>query len=156
GASEGSPVLLAVTGAVPMGDVFPRAVGAGEAVAIATGGWLPEGADAVVMVEHTALRDGGARVEIAHGGAPGANLGEGREDVTRGAALLPAGRRLRPQDLAMLATFGATGVDVHRRPLVGVLSTGNELCDPNEAPRPGQVRDANQTALGAQVTAAGC
>ena len=57
---------------------------------------------------------------------------------------------------AMLATFGVTTVDVHRRPRVAVLSTGNELCDPAETPRPGQVRDANQTALGAQVTAAGC
>ena len=156
GAFALSPVVLAVTGTVPMGDVFPRGVGAGEAVAIATGGFLPEGADAVVMVEHTVALDGGARVEISREVAKGANVVERGEDLARGAAVLPAGRRLRPQDLAMLATFGVTAVDVRRRPRVAVLSTGNELCDPAETPRPGQVRDANQTALAAQATAAGC
>jgi len=156
GASAGWPVVLAVAGTVPMGEVFPRGVGTGEAVAIATGGWLPAGADAVVMVEHTVSLDGGARVEISRAVTPGANVVERGEDLARGAAVLPAGRRLRPQDLAMLATFGVTSFDVHRRPRVAVLSTGNELCAPTETPRPGQVRDANQTALGAQVTAAGC
>jgi len=155
-ASALSPVVLAVTGTVPMGDVFPGGVGAGEAVAIATGGFVPEGADAVVMVEHTASLAGGARVEISRAVSRGANVVERGEDLARGAAVLPAGRRLRPQDLAMLATFGVTSVDVRRRPRVAVLSTGNELCDPAETPRPGQVRDANQTALSAQVTAAGC
>ena len=120
-----------------MGDVFPRAVGAGEAVAIATGGWLPAGADAVVMVEHIASLDGGARVELSRAVVPGANVVERGEDLARGAAVLPAARRLRPQDLAMLATFGITTVDVHRRPRVAVMSTGNELCDPAETPAPG-------------------
>jgi molybdopterin molybdotransferase len=155
-ASDLFPVVLSVAGTVPMGDVFPRGVGAGEAVAIATGGWLPAGADTVVMVEHVVSLDGGARVEISRAVVPGANVVERGEDLARGAAVLPAGRRLRPQDLAMLATFGVTAVDVHRRPRVAVLSTGNELCDPAATPRPGQVRDANQTALGAQVRAAGC
>jgi molybdopterin molybdotransferase len=156
GASALWPVVLSVVGSVPMGDVFPRAVGTGEAVAIATGGWLPAGADTVVMVEHVASLDGGARVELSRAVVPGANVVERGEDLARGAAVLPAGRRLRPQDLAMLATFGITTIDVHRCPRVAVMSTGNELCDPAETPRPGQVRDANQTALGAQVTAAGC
>jgi len=156
GASDLWPVALSVTGSVPMGDVFPRGVGTGEAVAIATGGWLPAGADTVVMIEHIVPLDGGARVEISRAVVPGANVVERGEDLARGAAVLPAGRRLRPQDLAMLATFGVTVVDVRRRPRVAVLSTGNELCAPAETPRPGQVRDANQTALGAQVSAAGC
>ena len=89
GASALSPVMLAVTGTVPMGDVFPRGVGAGDAVAIATGGFLPEGADAVVMVEHTTALDGGARVEISRAVAPGANVVERGEDLARGAAVLP-------------------------------------------------------------------
>jgi molybdopterin molybdotransferase len=156
GASELWPVVLTVAGTVPMGEVFPRGVGAGEAVAIATGGWLPQGADTVVMVEHVVSLDGGARVELSRAVVPGANVVERGEDLARGAPVLPAGRRLRPQDLAMLATFGVTAVNVYRRPRVAVLSTGNELCDPGVTPRPGQVRDANQTALGAQVTAAGC
>jgi molybdopterin molybdotransferase len=156
GASELWPVVLSVAGSVPMGDVFPLGVKAGEAVAIATGGWLPQGADTVVMVEHVALLEGGGRVELSRAVVPGANVVERGEDLSRGAAVLPAGRRLRPQDLAMLATFGVSTVAVHRRPRVAVLSTGNELCDPGQTPRPGQVRDANQTALGAQATAAGC
>jgi molybdopterin molybdotransferase len=156
GASALWPVVLSVAGSVPMGDVFPRGIGPGEAVAIATGGWLPAGADTVVMVEHITALDGGARVELSRAVVPGANVVERGEDLARGAAVLPAGRRLRPQDLAILATFGITTVDVHRRPRVAVLSTGNELCDPAETPHPGQVRDANQTALGAQATAAGC
>jgi molybdopterin molybdotransferase len=156
GASELWPVTLSVVGSVPMGDVFPRGVGTGEAVAIATGGWLPAGADTVVMIEHVVHQDGGARVEISRAVVPGSNVVERGEDLARGAAVLPAGRRLRPQDLAMLATFGVTVVDVFRRPRVAVLSTGNELCAPAATPPPGQVRDANQTALGAQVSAAGC
>jgi len=156
GASELWPVVLSVAGTVPMGDVFPLGVKAGEAVAIATGGWLPQGADTVVMVEHVSVLDRGARVELARAVVPGSNVVERGEDLGRGAAVLPAGRRLRPQDLAMLATFGVTSVAAHRRPRVAVLSTGNELCAPAQTPRPGQVRDANQTALGAQATAAGC
>jgi molybdopterin molybdotransferase len=143
-----------------MGDVFPGAVAAGEAVAISTGGFVPAGADAVVMVEHsssTAESEGqGRSVDVSRAVAPGANVIQPGEDLAAGDAVLPAGRRLRPQDLAALATFGVAEVTVHRRPRVAVLSTGNELCEPSAPPRPGQVRDANQYVLGAQVEAAGC
>ena len=88
--------------------------------------------------------------------AAGANVVQPGEDVTRGGRLLPAGRRLRPQDVALLATFGVATVDVFRRPRVAVISTGNELCAVDETPRPGQVRDSNGVALGAQAAAAGC
>jgi molybdopterin molybdotransferase len=159
-ASDLSTVTLALVGVVPMGDVFRGAVAAGEAVAISTGGFLPEGADAVVMVEHTsstAESEGvGRSVEISRSVAPGANVIQPGEDLVEGAPLLPAGRRLRPQDLAVLATFGVVDVPVFRRPRVAVLSTGNELVDPKDTPRPGQVRDANQVAIAAQVEAAGC
>jgi molybdopterin molybdotransferase len=160
-ASELASVILALVGTVGMGDVFRGAVAAGEAVAISTGGFLPPGADAVVMVEYassTAESEGpGRSVEIARTVAPGANVIQAGEDYAVGDAVLPAGRRLRPQDLAALATFGVAEVTVFRRPRVAVLSTGNELCDPTSAePRPGQVRDANQYVLAAQVEAAGC
>jgi molybdopterin molybdotransferase len=159
-ASDLASVTLALVGAVPMGDVFRGAVAAGEAVAISTGGFLPEGADAVVMVEHassTAESEGpGRSVDVARAVAQGANVIKAGEDYVAGDALLPAGRRLRPQDLAALATFGFHEVTVRRRPRVAVLSTGNELCAPTETPRPGQVRDANQYVLAAQVEAAGC
>jgi molybdopterin molybdotransferase len=151
----GAPVALRVAGTVPMGDVYRGRVGAGEAVAISTGGFVPEGADAVVMVEQTAPAADGA-VEIRKPVAAGANIIQAGEDLRRGDALLAPGRRLRPQDLAALAIFGLAEVPVFRRPRVAVVSTGNELCAPGEAPRPGQVRDANQVALGAQAAAAGC
>jgi molybdopterin molybdotransferase len=152
--SEASPVALRLTGTVPMGEVFGGTVAAGEAVAISTGGFVPEGADAVVMVEYTKVR--GQSVEIARAVATGANIIQPGEDLREGDAVLSPGRRLRAQDLAALATFGVAEVSVYRRPRVAVLSTGNELCEPGVTPRPGQVRDANQYALGAQAAAAGC
>ncbi len=159
-ASELASISLALVGVVPMGEIFAGALAAGEAVAISTGGFLPAGADAVVMVEHTSStgesEGGGRSVEIARAVAPGANVIQAAEDFAAGDDVLPAGRRLRPQDLAALATFGVAAVEVFRRPRVAVLSTGNELCAPDATPRPGQVRDANQYVLGAQVEAAGC
>jgi molybdopterin molybdotransferase len=161
-ASELTSVTLALVGTVPMGDVYRGAIAAGEAVAISTGGFLPTGADAVVMVEHassTAESEGpGRSVDVTRAVALGANVIQAGEDFATGDAVLPAGRRLRPQDVAALATFGVAEVSVFRRPRVAVLSTGNELCDPTSPspPRPGQVRDANQYVLAAQVEAAGC
>jgi molybdopterin molybdotransferase len=162
-ASELSLVVLNVVGSVPMGDVFHGRMASGEAVAIATGGFLPADADAVVMVEHTSPlggsgdgSGGGARIEVSRAVPPGANVVKPGEDLTRGESVLAVGRRLRPADLALLATFGEIEIEVFRRPRVAVLSTGNELCAPEAKPRPGQVRDANQVALAAQVSAAGC
>jgi molybdopterin molybdotransferase len=159
-ASELASVTLALVGTVPMGDVYRGAIAAGEAVAISTGGFLPAGADAVVMVEHassTAESEGpGRSVDLTRAVAPGANVIQAGEDFAAGDAVLPAGRRLRPQDVAALATFGVAEVSVFRRPRVAILSTGNELCEPMETPRPGQVRDANQYVLAAQAEAAGC
>src|SRR5882672_7757164 len=138
-ASELSTVTLALVGVVPMGNVFRGAVAAGEAVAISTGGFLPEGADAIVMIEHTsstAESEGvGRSVEIGRAVAPGANVIQPGEDLAAGAPLLAAGRRLRPQDLAVLATFGIVDLPVFRRPRVAVLSTGNELVAPGATPR---------------------
>jgi molybdopterin molybdotransferase len=149
------PVTLRVIGAVPMGGVFAGQLAPGEAVAIPTGGFLPDGADSVVMVEATQTAGDGA-VTVQRSVTFGANVVQPGEDLTRGETILPAGRRLRAADLALLATFGVTTLTVFRRPRVALLSTGNELCPPDRVPLPGQVRDANQTALAAQVAAAGC
>jgi molybdopterin molybdotransferase len=105
-------------------------------------------------VEQT--KSGGDSVEIGKAVAAGANIIQPGEDLHRGDAILAAGRRLRPQDLAALAIFGFVELPVFRRPRIALFSTGNELCDPVERPRPGQVREANQSALGAQIAAAGC
>ncbi len=133
----------------------------GQAARIPTGGTLPHGADAVVMVEHTDILPGkpgaGAAptIEIRKTPAPGENVMLPGEDVARGAAALPAGRTLRAQDVGLLAALGLTSVLVGRRPRVGVLSTGDELVPPSATPRPGQIRDVNASALCALATEAG-
>ncbi len=156
-ATEQAPAVLRVAGVVPMGATFTGTVAPGQAVGISTGGFLPDGADAVVMIEHTRAGDAAVAsvVEILRGVASGANVIQRGEDVTTGAALIPAGRRLRPQDIAALATFGAASLTVYRRPRIAVLSTGNELCAVDATPAPGQVRDVNEWVLGAQVELAG-
>jgi molybdopterin molybdotransferase len=157
-ASDGAPAILRVVGVVPMGGTFGGTVGGGEAVGISTGGFLPDGADAVVMIEHTrAAGTGGASgsVAVVKPVPAGGNLIQRAEDVTAGTALLPAGRRLRPQDIAALATFGAATVAVYRRPRIAVFSTGNELCEVTATPAPGQVRDVNEWVLATEVELAG-
>jgi molybdopterin molybdotransferase len=154
GASPAAPVWLALTGAVEVGTRPERAVGPGEGVAIPTGGHLPAGADAVVMVEQTELRAG--QVGVREAVAAGRNVIVPGEDLGRGTLVLPAGRRLGPAELAVLAALGHTEVPVHLRPSVAVLSTGTELCPPGQAPPPGKVRDVNQYALAALAAAGGC
>jgi molybdopterin molybdotransferase len=131
GASEGLPSYLEVTGAVAMGRAPEVSVAPGRAVAMPTGGVLPEGAEAVVMVEHT-------------------------QEASAGAKLLPAGRPLRPQDLGLLAAAGVTDVRVLARPRVAIVSTGDEVVPPStDELALGQVRDASAVALAALVREAG-
>jgi molybdopterin molybdotransferase len=154
GASEGLPALLDVVGSVPMGAVPERPLRAGAALAIATGGALPPDADAVVMVEHTAETMPGS-IEVTKPAAPGDGLVRADEDVAAGAVLAPPGRPLRAQDLGLLAAAGVLRVSVHARPRVAILSTGDELVPPEQAPPPGRVRDSSSTALAALVEEAG-
>lgn len=155
GASEGLPSYLEVTGAVQMGAAPAVAVAAGTAVAIPTGGVLPQGADAVVMVEHTAEAMRGT-IEVLRAVAPGEGLVRADEDAAAGAQIAPVGRPLRSQDLGMLAAAGVVEVAVHARPRVAIVSTGDEVVPP-ETPTlaPGQVRDACAVSLGALVLEAG-
>jgi molybdopterin molybdotransferase len=154
GASDGLPAYLRVAGAVRMGAAAGVTVQPGSAVEIPTGGALPDGADAVVMVEHTQAGMPGT-VEVTRPVAPGEGLVRADEDVAAGATLVPAGRPLRPQDLGVLAAAGIVAVDVHARPRVGIVSTGDEVVAPDDAPLPGQVRDATAHALAALVADAG-
>src|SRR6266849_9146300 len=159
GVSDGLPGYLQVTGAVLMGPVTGTApdvtVGAGTAVSMPTGGVLPPGADAVVMIEYTQQVMPGT-IEVVRPVAPGEGVVRADEDAAPGAELVPAGRPLRAQDLAMLAAAGVTAVPVHARPRVTVVSTGDEVVPPGTAAlRPGQVRDASAVALAALVSEAG-
>jgi molybdopterin molybdotransferase len=155
GASEGLPSYLDVTGSVAMGRAPSVAVAPGRAVAMPTGGVIPEGADAVVMVEHTQEAMAGT-IEVLRPVAPGDGLVRADEDARAGAEVLPAGRPLRAQDLGLLAAAGVTSVAVHARPRVAIVSTGDEVVPPATASlEVGQVRDASAVALAALVRDAG-
>jgi molybdopterin molybdotransferase len=155
GASEGLPSYLEIVGAVLMGAAPEVTVATGRAAAMPTGGPLPPGADAVVMVEHTQETMPGS-IEVLRPVAPGEGVVRADEDVAVGAVLAPAGRPLRAQDLGLLAAAGVTGVPVRRRPRVAVVATGDEVVTPGTAVlQPGQVRDATSSALAALVREAG-
>ena len=155
GASEGQPAYLDVVGAVTMGAAPDVRVRPGGAAAIPTGGALPDGADAVVMVEHTQQTMPGT-VEVVRPSAPGHGVVRADEDVSVGQPIAPAGRPLRAPDLGMLAAAGVTNVDVHARPVVGIVSTGDEVVRADTADlAPGQVRDATASALAGLVREAG-
>jgi len=155
GVSEGLPGYLEVAGAVQMGAEPDVTVAPGTVASMPTGGVLPPGADAVVMIEYTqeAMPD---TIEVVRPVAPGDGVVRADEDAAPGAELVPPGRPLRAQDLGMLAAAGIIDVTVHARPRVTVLSTGDEVVPPGTATlRPGQVRDASAVALAAIVTEAG-
>jgi molybdopterin molybdotransferase len=154
GAGAAVPAQLRVAGAVEMGRPAPARLHAGEAMRIPTGGMLPAGADAVVMVEHT-VEPGDGTVRIARAAAAGQHVMRRGEDMRRGAVLLAAGHRCRPHDVGALAGIGASRVLVYRRPRVALIATGNEIVPPEVTPKPGQVRSINQYALRAMIVAEG-
>ncbi len=155
GASEGLPAMLERAGEVLMGEEAKTAVEPGKAVAIPTGGMLPQGADAVVMVEYTQALDEGT-IEVTRPVAPGENvLGTG-DDIRQGEKIASRGSVLRPQDVGVLAALGIASVEVFRRPRVALISTGDEVVPVDTRPlQPGKVRDINSFALAAQIESAG-
>ena len=155
GVSEGLPGYLTVAGAVLMGAEPTTAVMPGTAVIMPTGGALPPGANAVVMIEYTAEAMPGT-IEVVRPVAPGEGLVRADEDAKPGDAIIGGGRPLRPQDLGMLAAAGVTSVTVRKKPVVTIFSTGDEVVPPDTAElKPGQVRDATATALAALTLDAG-
>lgn len=154
GATEGLPAYLEIQGEVLMGQAPEIVLQPGHCARISTGGMLPTGADAVVMVEQT-QEVGRATLEVLRAVAPGENVVGIGEDVRQGEPVLPRGQTLRPQDLGGLLALGINSVQVARRLRVGILSTGNEVVSPDVAPGPGQVRDVNGYTLAALVTRLG-
>ena len=154
GCSDALPALLTLAGTVEMGAGAGGALAAGSCVAVPTGGAIPPGADAAVMLEDTEDYGDGT-VGICKSAAPGMNLIFRGDDVRPGQAVLEAGRRLSPQDIGALAALGAASVAVCRRPVAGILSTGDELVPVGTAPGAGQVRDVNSEMLRALVESAG-
>ena len=154
GASEGNPAYLVVKGSVAMGQSSTLTIGTGEAVRISTGGMLPAGADSVVMVEHTAAIDDNT-IEVYRSVAPGQNMVTVGEDIKKGEAILPAGHAIRPQEAGLLAALGRQEVNVFKRPVVGIISTGDEVVPVDRVPGPGQIRDVNTYTLMNQVAELG-
>jgi molybdopterin molybdotransferase len=144
---------LQVLEEVTAGHLAQTAVKPGATVRIMTGGSLPQGADAVVMVEDVDEVDG--RAILQHKPRSGENVHPPGMDLTRGQPVLARGVRIGPAEVGLLATVGCAQVPVFRRPRVSVLATGDELVEPNQTPPPGAVRDSNRYALMAAAEEAG-
>jgi len=154
GAGDSIPAYLDMVGEVRMGEAPAFRVSRGQAARVSTGGMIPEGADAVVMEEYTSRPDEGT-LEVRRPVSAGENVLATGDDLRKGELILPAGRRLRSQDIGAFAGVGVTVLKVRRRPRVAILPTGDELVDPRVEPRPGQVRDINRFSLAAAVMEAG-
>lgn len=168
GATQGLPAYLDVVAEVPMGARAGFALGPGQAALVHTGGMVPAGADAVVMVEQT-HRAGGPMfggvalepgfepyaIEVYRPVAAGESCIQPGEDVRAGEVVLAAGHTLRPQDIGGLLAVGITEVWAARRPRVGIVSQGDEVVPPEQEPGPGQVRDINSYTLAGYVRRAG-
>ncbi len=168
GASTGVPAYLDVVAEVPMGAQADITLGPGQAALMHTGGMVPAGADAVVMIENThrigAPMFGGAAlqpgfdpygIEVYRPAAAGESCIQPGEDVEAGERILSAGHTLRPQDIGGLLALGLTEIGVARRPRVGIVSQGDEVVPPEQEPGPGQVRDINSYTLAGLVSQAG-
>jgi molybdopterin molybdotransferase len=154
GASDSIPAFLNVIAAVSMGMIPDFEIRSGQAAQIPTGGFLPRGADAVVMVEYTNPAGAGS-IEVTRPVTVKTNVLERAEDAKSGDALLIAGKKLRPQELGFLAALGVTEVNVYRRARVAIISSGDEVVPIDRKPELGQIRDANSHAVSALVRACG-
>lgn len=153
-ASETRPSSLKVVGTINAGDLPKIALGRGECAEIATGAPLPRGADSVVMVEHTSRK--GEVVDVIRATTPGENVASVGTDVQLGEMVLRAGTILGSREIGILAAIGMKGAKVLRRPLVGIISTGNEIVEAGAELPYGKVYDVNSDALTAAVIQAGC
>jgi molybdopterin molybdotransferase len=150
GASDTLPVYLEIVGEVRMGGAPDFGLIPQQTAIIYTGGMLPKGTDAIVMLENTQISRPG-EVEILKSAAVGENIIKAGEDVFAGDEVMPAGKKIRPADIGGLLALGIVELEVRGKPRVGILSSGDEVVAPQVKPRPGQVRDINSYALSALV-----
>jgi putative molybdopterin biosynthesis protein len=158
GASDAAPKRLSLNGEVVACGVQPSIeVTPGTATTIATGGVIPRGADAVVMIEQTELVeiDAVPSIDVRRAVASGQFVSYAGSDIARGETLLRTGTRIGSREIGMLAACGLAAIEVVRRPRVAVLSTGNELVEPGQPLRPASVYDSNGAIIGAAITEAG-
>jgi putative molybdopterin biosynthesis protein len=157
GASDGNPKIFTLNSEViACGHTPMLTVGPGTCTAIATGGVIPRGADAVVMIEQTELIESNpSRIELRRAAAPGQFISYAGSDIARGETLLRRGARIGSREIGMLAASGLARIEVVRRPKVAVLSTGDELVEPGNPLKPAAVYDSNSAIIGAAVSEAG-
>ena len=153
---ESTRSVMLTTEVLSPGIASQQAVTAGYATMIATGGMLPRGADAVVMVEHTESGKDAGRLDVMRAAVPGENVSYAGTDIAKGETVLRAGQRLTSREIGVLAALGLAEVGVYRRPQVAILSTGNEIVAPGEPLRVGAVYDSNAAIIGAAVEELGC
>jgi len=150
GASETLPAYLNIAGEVPMGSRPDFSLSGKVCSVIHTGGMLPPGANAVVMLEDAQRLESG-EIEIYRSVAAGENVIEIGEDVKAGEVILTRGTRLRPPEIGGLLGLGITEINVARKPRIAILSSGDEVVPPARRTEPGQVRDINSYALGSLI-----
>ncbi len=146
GASPTNPVELKVIGTVEIGDVPTEAVSNGTAIRISTGAPMPNGANAVVMVEHTETISDNI-IQVMNSVTPWKNVAKRGEDISKELVILMKGRILTPTDLALLKSIGMERVDVYKKPKIAVMSTGNELMEQFNPDVPGKIVDSNRIML---------
>lgn len=154
GAKENSPVYIMVKKEVFMGTVPDFKLGTQEAAKIPTGGMLPDGADAVLMLEY-AQNVSDDMIEVMKSVAPNENVIQRGEDIKKGEIVLRKGHKLMPQDIGALAGLGITEVEVFKKPVVSIISTGDEVVPADSSPKLGQVRDINSFTLAGLIIECG-
>ncbi len=154
GVDEKHPKVLKIVEELPAGRIPSRKINRGECAKIMTGGIMPEGADAVVMVENTEQTSVN-EVKIKRSVEKGENVRYKGEDIKEGSIVLKKGTRLRPQEIGLLAAIGKSIVNVYQQPIVGILSTGSEIIDIDEPVTEGKVVDSNSYTISSAVREAG-
>ena len=155
GATESMPAYLNLSEEIFMGEQPVFLLQTDSAGKIPTGGMLPDGADAVVMFEYVQPADE-KMIEVLKPVAPGENVIQAGEDIRKGEILIHSGRRLRPQDIGACAGIGITEIKVYKKPLVSVISTGDEIVKAESLPDGGKIRDINSYVLSGMISEAGC
>ena len=155
GASDSIPTYLEVVGNIPMGEAPKFTLKRGHAARISTGGMLPEGSDCVIMQEYTNLMDD-KTLEVLKTTSVGENILSVGDDLKKGENFLRSGKLLKSHDIGALFGVGITDVEVHVRPKIAILPTGDELVGPGQKTKPGQIRDINRFSLSAAVSEMNC
>jgi len=153
GASRDVPVSLRVVDTVAAGYVATHRVSRGTAIRIMTGAPIPRGADTIIRVEHTTASRETVRIEKTDGAR--SHIRKAGEDIKKGEVILEEGRSLTPADLGLIASVGKSRVRVYRRPVVAVISTGDELLNVGDLPQPGKIVNSNRYTLSAAIQQAG-